>query len=215
MTTRHLALLTLSGCFRVHHQPACDESGTEVTDSETTPAGTAADLLAIVTGGGASEGRLADETVVDVAWSVARGDGSARWVESVATTHTERTWGIGSTTQQNMVFCLNRLELPVVASVASDQGEVEVTVLTVAEAHPADEGGASPYVFGTTGYGDATFPAGVGEDPDDFSDKSAFLGLDGLGSDGVSGSAGWEGTRETETATERRAVDVLEFPVPD
>jgi hypothetical protein len=211
--TRLLALLILSGCFRVHHSPACDESATEVTDAEVTPAGAAIDLLAVVTGDGQSEALLADGSEVDVAWSVARGEGSARWVESEHSTHTERSFGFGSSTQLNIVFCEDRLEAPVVATLVSESGDVDVTVVTVAESLTGERQGVDPNVDGQSDFENATLPTDLGVNPDDFSDKTAFLFLDRLGSAEVSGSAGWEGTRETETAIERRAEVLVEFPL--
>lgn len=142
MTTRSIALLLLTSCFRFEHEPACEEGATEVADAEATPAGTAVELLAVVSGEGTSAGVLADDSVVGVAWSVVRGDGSARWVESVESTHTTRTLGIGSFTSQVVgPACFDRLEVPVIASLTTDGGDVDVSMSTIAEANRLEQGG--------------------------------------------------------------------------
>lgn len=59
-------------------------------------------------------------------------------------------------------------------------------------------------------------PTHLGEvDPGDFHDKEAFVEFGGLGTAEVTGSAGWSGTRETESSVHDAAAPVVELPVPE
>jgi hypothetical protein len=182
-----------------------------VADDEMTPGGTANELLAAVAGVGTVDGLLLEDRVVPVSWVLDRGEGSARWVESAAVSHTTRTneLGFGNAISLGDPDCHDRLELPVFASVQVG-GEVDVSLQTIAESRP-DRGGVVPRVWGGGSYDDATFPAVPGVDPADFDDKTSFIVLEGLDGATVHGRAGWEGS---ETESSSSAFYVVEFPVP-
>jgi hypothetical protein len=216
MTVRLLATLSLTGCFRTVTFFECDDTATPVPDTEETPGGTAADLLDALSGSGTAEGLLLDEDLVGVTWTVERGEGSAEWIESVTVSRKERAGGLGfgTTVFTSSPDCHDRLEVPIVVSVVTDDGALDVAVETVAESRP-DLGGVQTNVYGHVAYEEATFPSVPHVSPEAFDDKEAFVRLNGLDTDGVSGKAGWEGSQITETSNSASAHYILEFPVPD
>jgi hypothetical protein len=209
MSPRLVALSWFAGCYQEVVESVCEDSPHAVADDEVTPDGTAADLLASVTGTGVADGLVLEETPVSVAWTVERGEGSAHWVESVLTEHTTHKIGVRGTevVWSDTPECRDRLEAPVVASLRTDDGTVDVGVSTTVTPAPEDVGVSTPVVSGDTPYTDAAFPAVPEGEPTDGDDARAFLKLAGF-DDVVSGYAGWASQTERSAA-----VYVLEFPV--
>ncbi len=212
MALRSLMCLSLVGCFRSVTWFECDDSGTPVSDFKPTPGGTAVDLLAALTGSGTVEGVLLDAQRVGVTWTVERGEGKAEWVESVLTSHEEHAGGLGFGNSVLLADpdCHDRLEVPLVASVVTDDGTVDVAVHAVGESRP-DLGGVVPNVEGMGPYEEASFPAVPDVDPADFDDKHAFVLLRSLDAT-VFGKAGWGGN---ESETSSSAHYIVEFPPED
>jgi len=214
-----LSLLLATGCFQVVNSPTCEELDRfEVADDEVTPAGTAAELAALVGLNTDLPGTWWDGSEA-TARVLVEASGPAEWVEQQSGTDKSRRFGFGSVTPAIYVVCPNQLELPLVADVASVDGALGVAVDGVARlADPDGEtlyGPGVPQVDLKGPFADATFPDSD-EDPDDWDDKYAFVNLDYDDVGFLEGSAGWGGGRETEETSSAMAEYVLRFTaLPD
>ena len=211
MAVRLAPLLFLTACFRSTSWFECDDVAMPVSDSEVTPGGTAAELLALLSGSATTDGLLLDSRVIGVTWTLTRGEGSAEWITSTQVAHTEGgQFGLGhGPIPTSDLDCHDRLEVPVVASVNTDDLSVDVNIATVAESRP--DQGVVTRVWGVGAYDDATLPPVPDVNPADFDNKVSFIVL-GLDSSAVSGRAGWEGS---ETESSSSAFYVIDFPVPE
>jgi hypothetical protein len=216
-TLARFAIISLSaGCFRVTSVPTCEElERRPVSDTELTPAGTAADLLAMV----AIDARwpgvwYGDGTATDVdVWVT--GDGQAEWVEQQAASEETRSFGFGKMYLAMAVSCPNHLSVPVSADVSTPDGALAITASGPAILNdPTDSTAYTapgvPLAFLTGAYGSATLPAPQ-EDPSDFDDKYTFVNLtyDEVGF--VDGTAGWGGGQETDDYSSWLSEPVVDF----
>jgi len=186
--------ILLVGCFKVTHHDGCEEvSRTELAIDETTPIGTAAELLDLVAVDGTFPGTYGlDGSPVDVELWLDQ-DAPASWVEVQPNHEVSRSFGFGEEALTWKPTCRSRLELPVVAEGRTADGAVEVFVEGVATLNQASE---IPVVSLLGAYDDATFPE-TEHDPDAWDAKYSFVDLE-LGSGGLEGgSLGWGGEQES------------------
>lgn len=220
MSTRFaLVALTLTGCFQRTYWPACEEvDRVDVADDEVTPAGTAAEALALVALEGTFDGTWADGTPATATLSVGRGAGSAQWVETTSVTEVKRSFGFGQAWPAIYVECLATLEIPLVADATSDDGALDVHVDDrLALSDPAD-GWQDPieerlHASLSGSFADATLPV-FDNDPDDYEQRYSFITLDYLGGGLATAEVGWGGSRETEEYSSAIADRVLTLEGP-
>jgi len=203
-----LALLVVSGCFHVSHRPTCEEIAvTEVADDDVTSVGTVDAFLA----------QLAFDDQVDATWEdgtpttadlrVARGTGTATWVERIQGTATNRSFGFGRSTSMAYVACQDTLRVPIEVDIATPDGELAF----YNDGH-AEKSDLPPPLFlnleGT--FEEAVFPPGE-DDPEQFTDKYSFVNLNYDGDRFAGGTAGWGGDQEDDDASSTYAIYVLDF----
>jgi hypothetical protein len=204
----------MAGCFQTVHHPTCEVIDRRpVADDEVTPAGTPAELAALVG---------LDTELPATWWDGSEGtaqvfvaaSGQAEWVEQEHASETTRQFGFGSVTPMIYVACPNQLELPLEADVASVDGRLGVAAEGKAVL-PDPEGESMwgpgiPHVNLDADFASSTFPD-TDERPADWDRKYAFVNLsyDEVGL--LEGSAGWGGSRETEEYSSGMAEYVLRF----
>jgi hypothetical protein len=149
-----------------------------------------------------------DPTEADVV--VARGTGSAEWVEVEATTEESRSWGFGHNTPLIAVVCEDHLRVPVEAEVASSDGALAVGAAGRLEIRETGDPLPGVQLHLDSAWDDAVFPAST-SDPADFDNKAAWIELDydelGL----VHGAAGWTGERTDGDSAIAISEEVLTF----
>lgn len=198
----------LPGCWQESHTPACSEPEyTELADDEASPLGmTADDLLAIATPGWEGVGLDADDSEVDVAWSLERGEGTARFADVEPIDIVTRRFGFGGDFYVAMaVFCDDWVEVPAQISIVSEGAAID---------HEMDGAlmTSQPYwdeqrvqIAATEPYeGSGVVVPGI----DDTFDEQTIGSLFSKRADGRSeGTFSWEGT----TDTQGRAIYLLSW----
>ena len=211
MYTRHIYLisfLSLAACFRVTTSPVCIEEVHEVSDDEATPVGTADELVALTQHTGNIDATLFDGTSIDLDLEIQRGSGSAEWVEATLGEERTRRLGIGSSTPLIMVICNDHLRVPMdVDVVATDTTGLDLTTSGWAS---VDSEGMLSGLYTDGDFQASTFPDNPDDDPREWDDKTSFAMVHYL-EDGLEGSAGWEGQRETDEAVSAHASYVVDF----
>jgi hypothetical protein len=207
--------LLLTGCFQVTVRPSCEEVDVlEVADDEPTAAGTARELLDTIELDDVLPATWQDGSATEADVVVARGTGSATWVQLESTSVKTRSFGFGRNTLAIFVVCEDQLQVPIDAEVASADGTLQVSVsgLAVTPTPFTEPAPGSARLNLTGDFGDAVFPA-TDDDPDDFTDLYSFVNL--VYEDDVlrEGSAGWGGEQSDANSVSASAEYVLDFGV--
>ena len=193
------------GCFHVSSVPSCEESVTSVADDEPTPFGTAAELLARIVGVHEAAGSLDDGTPVVATLEVERGEGTAEQVDVEEIELRTRSFGFGHTTWTGEVDCdVDRLRVPTVAGLTTDEGSVDVVFEGSAWTGGSDDGGSEydAIVEAEVPFPSSGLPLPTGVDLSEWSTQSARLHAAWDANGSTVGHAGWNGRTENAVAVE-------------
>lgn len=210
---RFVALTPLcfaAGCYTVSHRPGCEDTPTDVADDEATDLGTAAGLLAPVPPEHTATGTSGSGDAVEVTVTIARGDGTAEWVDSQEVdveSHRPGLIKVGDNYLDIAVRCADFLAVPVDVTVTAEEPGVAWSVSGDVRLSEPDGVRDLWYVepFDTSG-----LPLPEGVDPDDWDDASANLELTFDPAGEPHGAVRWNGERVLEDGSAQSASqDIL------
>jgi hypothetical protein len=193
----------LPGCWKETHFPSCSEPEyTDLADDEASPLGwTANDLLSIATPGWAGAGLDVDNAEVDIAWTLVRGEGSARFADTEEIDVVTRQFGFGDDYLLLAVQCNDWLEVPADFTIASEgagiEAEMDAALRSPVSYSVSPEVGAD--ILASEPYADSGVIVPGADDSFEVQTLEAWISAE---PDGTSdGSLSWNGMSDTRAQT--------------
>jgi len=199
-----IAALVLPGCWQEYHLPSCSEPEyTALADDDVSPLGmTANDLLAIATPGWEGTGVDVNDSEVDVAWALERGEGNARFADIEEIDIVKRgKCGLGDFYAGLYVQCDDWLEVPAEFTIASEaagiEAEMDAVLRSPVSYSASPEVGAD--IRASEPYADSGVVVPGADDSFEQQTLEAWISAE---PDGTSdGSLSWNGVSDTRAQT--------------